>query len=94
MQKAACVASWQGHTGEVYSIQFSSDETSCYTMGSDGKVQHCNMPLSYLGRMREEHGRGAGTHGNYIVTCLCHVQGGRGRSRGGGRGQALMGILL
>ncbi|GFY72982.1 WD repeat-containing protein 91 [Trichonephila inaurata madagascariensis] len=30
-------ASWPSHTGGVLSTEFSSDETSCYTMGSDKK---------------------------------------------------------
>ena len=38
IQRHECIASWQAHSGEIYSVQFSTDETTCFTMGSDGKV--------------------------------------------------------
>ena len=38
MQKHECISSWPAHNGEVYSVQFSTDELSCFSMGSDGKV--------------------------------------------------------
>ncbi|KAI8486466.1 WD repeat-containing protein 91 [Branchiostoma belcheri] len=37
MQRYDCLMSWQAHSGEVYSVQFSCDETSIYSMGADGK---------------------------------------------------------
>lgn len=32
------VEQWLGHTGEVHTALFDADETSCYSIGSDGKV--------------------------------------------------------
>ncbi|KAK6186094.1 hypothetical protein SNE40_008198 [Patella caerulea] len=32
-----CISQWEAHTGEVNSVQFSSDETACYSLGTDGK---------------------------------------------------------
>ncbi|XP_035673814.1 WD repeat-containing protein 91-like isoform X1 [Branchiostoma floridae] len=37
MQRYDCLMSWQAHSGEVYSVQFSCDETSIFSMGADGK---------------------------------------------------------
>ena len=31
-----CLFGWLAHQGEVHNVQFSSDETSVYSMGSDG----------------------------------------------------------
>jgi len=31
------IATWQAHRGNAYSVQFSTDETSCYSLGEDGK---------------------------------------------------------
>ena len=30
-----CLCAWRAHSGEVFNVQFSSDETSVYSMGSD-----------------------------------------------------------
>ena len=35
-----CLIGWQAHEGEVCSIQFSADETTAYSMGTDGKVRN------------------------------------------------------
>ena len=35
-----------GHEGEVYNVQFSSDETSVYTMGKDGKFSQWSVMKS------------------------------------------------
>ncbi|GAB1607859.1 hypothetical protein Ahia01_001069800, partial [Argonauta hians] len=37
MQLQKSIAKWSAHDGEVLSLQFSSDETSCFTMGLDNK---------------------------------------------------------
>ncbi|XP_076363628.1 WD repeat-containing protein 91 isoform X1 [Tachypleus tridentatus] len=37
MRTCECITNWVAHNGEVYSTQFSTDETACYTMGNDGK---------------------------------------------------------
>ncbi|KAJ8317213.1 hypothetical protein KUTeg_005117 [Tegillarca granosa] len=38
MQQHKCISEWEAHDGEVKSVQFSSDETTCYSMGTDGKL--------------------------------------------------------
>ena len=38
LQKGSNLAHWQTNQGELYVVQFSHDETSCYSMGSDSKV--------------------------------------------------------
>ncbi|XP_064631219.1 WD repeat-containing protein 91-like [Lineus longissimus] len=38
VQKSECISTWGAHIGEVYSVQFSPDEMSCYSMGGDGKL--------------------------------------------------------
>lgn len=38
MQRYDCAMSWQAHSGEVYSVEFSYDENSVYSIGEDGKV--------------------------------------------------------
>ena len=44
MRSFDCLIGWQAHVGEVCSMQFSADETTAYSMGTDGKVN----VLSYL----------------------------------------------
>lgn len=34
------VDQWLGHAGEVHTVLFDFDETSCYSIGSDGKVSY------------------------------------------------------
>jgi WD40 repeat protein len=38
MQQHKVISQWDGHAGEVQTLQFSSDETSCYSIGTDGRV--------------------------------------------------------
>ncbi|XP_033757120.1 WD repeat-containing protein 91-like isoform X2 [Pecten maximus] len=37
IQQCRCISQWDAHSGEVQSLQFSNDETTCYSMGSDSK---------------------------------------------------------
>ncbi|OWF40423.1 WD repeat-containing protein 91 [Mizuhopecten yessoensis] len=37
IQQCRCISQWEAHNGEVLSLQFSNDETTCYSMGSDSK---------------------------------------------------------
>lgn len=39
MQQHECAMSWQAHCGEVYSVEFSYDENTVYSIGEDGKVR-------------------------------------------------------
>ncbi|XP_041369191.1 WD repeat-containing protein 91-like isoform X2 [Gigantopelta aegis] len=43
IQQHKCINQWDAHEGEVHTVQFSSDETTCYSMGSDGKFAQWNM---------------------------------------------------
>lgn len=38
MQQHECAMSWRAHYGEVYSVEFSYDENTVYSIGEDGKV--------------------------------------------------------
>lgn len=38
MQQHECAMSWRAHCGEVYSVEFSYDENTVYSIGEDGKV--------------------------------------------------------
>lgn len=34
-----CITNWISHESEVFSVQFSGDEATCFTMGAEGKVR-------------------------------------------------------
>lgn len=38
MQRYESAMSWKGHDGEVYSVEFSYDENTVFSIGQDGKV--------------------------------------------------------
>ena len=38
MHQNNCISQWDAHDGEVLSLQFSSDENMCYSLGTDEKV--------------------------------------------------------
>lgn len=38
MRSFDCLNGWLAHEGEICSLQFSADETTVYSMGTDGKV--------------------------------------------------------
>lgn len=38
MKTGAAITGWQAHRGEVMGVQFSTDETSVYSVGSDDKM--------------------------------------------------------
>ena len=39
MRSYDCLMGWQAHSGEVVSAEFSTDETTIYSMGTDGLVR-------------------------------------------------------
>ena len=41
-----CVHSWAAHTGDVYTVVFSPDLSSVYSMGADGKVHSLHRSLT------------------------------------------------
>ena len=41
-----CLFGWPGHEGEVFNVQFSSDETSVYSMGRDNKFSQWSINRS------------------------------------------------
>ncbi|XP_020630287.1 WD repeat-containing protein 91-like isoform X2 [Orbicella faveolata] len=43
MRSFDCLIGWQAHEGEVCSIQFSADETTAYSMGTDGKFSQWSV---------------------------------------------------
>lgn len=38
-----CVSAWPAHEGPLVSLQFSGDEATCFTMGSDGNLRKWNV---------------------------------------------------
>ena len=42
-----CLCAWQAHCGEVFNVQFSSDETAVYSMGSDNTF--CQWSINQSG---------------------------------------------
>ncbi|XP_049648461.1 WD repeat-containing protein 91 isoform X3 [Accipiter gentilis] len=48
MQQHECAMSWKAHDGEVYSVEFSYDENTVYTIGEDGKFIQWNIHKSGL----------------------------------------------
>ncbi|MEE6477818.1 hypothetical protein FKM82_011640 [Ascaphus truei] len=46
MQQHQCAMSWKAHKGEVYSVDFSSDENAVYSIGEDGKFIQWNIHKS------------------------------------------------
>ncbi|KAH0616792.1 hypothetical protein JD844_028185 [Phrynosoma platyrhinos] len=45
MQQHECAMSWMAHDGEVYSVEFSYDENTVYSIGEDGKLNSNNKVL-------------------------------------------------
>lgn len=39
MQRYESAMSWRAHDGEVYSVEFSYDENTVFSIGEDGKVR-------------------------------------------------------
>ncbi|XP_064430998.1 WD repeat-containing protein 91 isoform X3 [Mirounga angustirostris] len=48
MQQHECAMSWKAHCGEVYSVEFSYDENTVYSIGQDGKFIQWNIHRSGL----------------------------------------------
>lgn len=48
MQQHECAMSWKAHEGEVYSVEFSYDENTVYSIGEDGKFIQWNIHKSGL----------------------------------------------
>uniref|UniRef100_F7CEW7 WD repeat-containing protein 91 n=1 Tax=Monodelphis domestica TaxID=13616 RepID=F7CEW7_MONDO len=46
MQQHECAMSWKAHSGEVYSVEFSYDENTVYSIGEDGKFIQWNIHKS------------------------------------------------
>uniref|UniRef100_A0A8C8SST1 WD repeat-containing protein 91 n=1 Tax=Pelusios castaneus TaxID=367368 RepID=A0A8C8SST1_9SAUR len=46
MQQHECAMSWKAHDGEVYSVEFSYDENTVYSIGEDGKFIQWNIHKS------------------------------------------------
>lgn len=45
MQRYESAMSWRAHDGEVYSVEFSYDENTVFSIGEDGKV--CVFVMRY-----------------------------------------------
>jgi len=38
MSTSSCISQWGDGSCEIHTVSFSADETSCYSLSSDGKV--------------------------------------------------------
>lgn len=47
MQRYESAMSWRAHDGEVYSVEFSYDENTVFSIGEDGKVCVCVCIMRY-----------------------------------------------
>lgn len=48
MQQYESAMSWKAHDGEVYSVEFSYDENTVFSIGEDGKVGVWQLTHSFL----------------------------------------------
>uniref|UniRef100_T1IIU8 WD repeat-containing protein 91 n=1 Tax=Strigamia maritima TaxID=126957 RepID=T1IIU8_STRMM len=53
MRNYECIAQWKAHSGETHTIELSSSETTCYSMGSEGKF--CQWNINNTGQKVSEH---------------------------------------
>lgn len=49
MQQYESAMSWKAHDGEVYSVEFSYDENTVFSIGEDGKVCADGILTSFFG---------------------------------------------
>ncbi|NXX39328.1 WDR91 protein, partial [Tricholaema leucomelas] len=66
MQQHECAMSWKAHDGEVYSVEFSYDENTVYSIGGDGKFIQWNIHRSGL-KVSEYHLPSAAT-GPFVLS--------------------------
>ncbi|XP_055979961.1 WD repeat-containing protein 91 [Sorex fumeus] len=66
MQQHECAMSWQAHCGEVYSVEFSYDENTVYSIGEDGKFIQWNIHKS--GQKVSEYGLPADATGPFVLS--------------------------
>ncbi|KAK3094729.1 hypothetical protein FSP39_005505 [Pinctada imbricata] len=43
MQQHKCISQWEAHHGEIHSVQFSADETTCHSLGADEKFHQWSI---------------------------------------------------
>ncbi|XP_019663888.2 WD repeat-containing protein 91 isoform X3 [Ailuropoda melanoleuca] len=66
MQQHECAMSWKAHCGEVYSVEFSYDENTVYSIGEDGKFIQWNIHRS--GLKVSEYGLPADATGPFVLS--------------------------
>ncbi|XP_005906991.2 WD repeat-containing protein 91 isoform X1 [Bos mutus] len=66
MQQHECAMSWKAHCGEVYSVEFSYDENTVYSIGEDGKFIQWNIHKS--GLKVSEYGLPADATGPFVLS--------------------------
>ncbi|KAG8523359.1 WD repeat-containing protein 91 [Galemys pyrenaicus] len=66
MQQHECAMSWKAHNGEVYSVEFSCDENTVYSIGEDGKFIQWNIHKS--GLKVSEYGLPADASGPFVLS--------------------------
>ncbi len=75
-----CLFGWKAHEGNVHNIQFSSDETSVYSMGEDRRFSQWNVMKSGAKVVDFE------IHENACQPAASWIQKGGGVGEGGGGG--------
>uniref|UniRef100_A0A3Q2L5K2 WD repeat-containing protein 91 n=1 Tax=Equus caballus TaxID=9796 RepID=A0A3Q2L5K2_HORSE len=66
MQQHECAMSWRAHCGEVYSVEFSYDENTVYSIGEDGKFIQWDIHKS--GLKVSEYGLPADATGPFVLS--------------------------
>ena len=71
MQQCESAISWKAHDGEVYSVEFSYDENTVYSVGEDRKVEHTHthsVTHTHTHSIRYSH--------KSVCVCVCSLSSG------------------
>uniref|UniRef100_A0A3P9A3P5 WD repeat-containing protein 91 n=1 Tax=Esox lucius TaxID=8010 RepID=A0A3P9A3P5_ESOLU len=66
MQRYDCAMSWKAHDGEVYSVEFSYDENTVFSIGEDGKFVQWN--IHRCGVKQSEHSLPQDATGPFVLS--------------------------
>ncbi|XP_041728319.1 WD repeat-containing protein 91 isoform X3 [Coregonus clupeaformis] len=66
MQRYDCAMSWRAHDGEVYSVEFSYDENTVFSIGEDGKFIQWN--IHRCGEKQFEHSLPQDATGPFVLS--------------------------
>ncbi|KAL0963233.1 hypothetical protein UPYG_G00351480 [Umbra pygmaea] len=66
MQRYDCAMSWRAHDGEVYTVEFSYDENTVFSIGEDGKFIQWN--IHRCGEKQSEHALPQDATGPFVLS--------------------------